>query len=296
MQYIAYHELFPVNSPQIVFKEVLEILNLISQNVEIQQIRRVFSLVESLYQGTYPGYKACSTGYHDYRHALDTLLAMSRLIHGAWVDGVSFSERHIYLGIVSAILHDAGYIQDGSDRKGTGAKYTVGHEQRGMEFLSRHGAEFGLSSEEIAQGRILIFCTDLDVDISAVPFKSPQIELMGRMLSSADLMAQLADRFYLKKLLFLYKEHTEAGFGDHQSELSFLHEAVEFYDIFEQRLKATLSKANHFMLLHFATKWNIGKNLYRYMIDKQKHNLLNLLKTSTDPVKDLRNDRMFYKI
>jgi len=153
-----------------------------------------------------------------------------------------------------------------------------------------------LSSEKIAQGRILIFCTDLDVDISAVPFQSPQIELMGRMLSSADLMAQLADRCYLKKLLFLYKEHTEAGFGDHQSELSFLHEAVEFYDIFEQRLKATLSKANHFMRLHFATKWNIGKNLYRYMIDKQKHNLLNLLKTSTDPVKDLRNDRMFYKI
>ena len=119
---------------------------------------------------------------------------------------------------------------------------------------------------------------------------------MGRMLSSADLMAQLADRFYLEKLMFLYKEHTEAGFGDHQSALSFLHEAVEFYDIFEQRLNTTLSKASQYMRLHFASKWNINKNLYRYMIDKQKHNLLNLLKTSTDPVKDLRNDRMFYKI
>jgi hypothetical protein len=296
MQDIAYHELFPVNSPQIVFKEVLEILNLISQNVEIQQIRRVFSLVESLYQGTYPGYKACSTGYHDYRHALDTLLAMSRLIHGAWVDGVSFSERHIYLGTVSAILHDVGYIQDASDRKGTGAKYTVGHEQRSMDFLSRHGAEFGLSSEEIALGRTLIFCTDLDVDISAVPFQSAQVELMGRMLSSADLMAQLADRFYLKKLLFLFEERNEAGFGDHQSELSFLHEAVEFYDIFEQRLRAISSKANEYMRLHFSSKWNLDQNLYRHMIDEHKQNLLNLLKTSTDPVNDLRNGQNFQKI
>lgn len=288
MQDIAYRELFPTNSPQIVFKEVLEILNLISQNVEIQQVRRVFGLVESLYQGTYPGYRACNTGYHDYRHALDTLLAMIRLIHGAGVDGVSFSERHIYLGIVSAILHDAGYIQDASDRKGTGAKYTVGHEQRSMDFLSRHGAEFGLSSQEIAQGRILIFCTDLDVDVSAVPFQSPQIELMGRMLSSADLMAQLADRFYLKKLLLLFEERSEAGLGDHGSELIFLHEAVKFYDIFEQRLKATLSKTDQYLRLHFASKWNINENLYRRMINEQKKKLRRILKTATDPVDALR--------
>jgi len=296
MRDLAYQELFPINSPHIVFKEVLEILNLISQKVEIQQVRRVFGLVESLYQGTYPGYKACSTGYHDYRHALDTLLAMSRLIHGAWVDEVSFSERHIYLGMVSAILHDVGYIQDASDRKGTGAKYTIGHEQRSMDFLSRHGTEFGLSTEEIALGRTLIFCTDLDVDISAVPFQSAQIEQLGRMLSAADLMAQLADRFYLEKLLFLYKEHTEAGLGDHQSELSFLHKAVEFYDIFEQRLKTTLSKANEYMQLHFASKWNIDKSLYRILINDQKNKLLMILKTSTDPVNHLRNGQMFHKI
>jgi hypothetical protein len=296
MKSITYHELFPVDSPLAVLKEVLETLDLISPKLGAVQIKHVFGLVERLYQGTYPGYRACNTGYHDFRHALDTLLAMSRLIHGAVIAGNGFSARHIYLGVVSAILHDVGYIQDASDRKGTGAKYTVGHEQRSMDFLSRHGAEFGLSSEEIALGRTLIFCTDLDVDISAVPFQSAQVELLGRMLSSADLMAQLADRFYLKKLLLLYKEHSEAGFGDYQSELSFLHEAVEFYDIFEQRLKTTLSKANRYMRLHFASKWKIDKNLYRLMIDEHKKNLRWILKTSTDPVNDLRNGQIFQKI
>jgi hypothetical protein len=296
MQDLAYQELFPVDSPQAVLREVLEILNLISLNPETEKVRRVFGLVEHLYQGKYPGYKACNTGYHDFRHAIDTLLAMSRLIHGTVVAGDSFSARHIYLGMVAAILHDVGYIQEISDRRGTGAKYTVGHEQRSMDFLSRHGAEYELSSEEIAQGRTLIFCTDLGVDISAVLFQSAQIEQLGRMLSAADLMAQLADRFYLEKLLFLYKEHTEAGLGDHQSELSFLHKAVEFYDIFEQRLKTTLSKANEYMQLHFASKWNIDKNLYRQMIEDQKKNLLKILKTSTDPVNDLRNGQNFHKI
>lgn len=296
MQDIAYQELFPVNSPQILLKEVQEILNLISQKLGEVQIKHVFGLVECLYQGTYPGYRACNTGYHDFRHALDTLLAMSRLIHGAVVAGKDFSERHIYLGMVSAILHDVGYIQEASDREGTGAKYTVGHEQRSMEFVGRHGAEYGLSSEEIIHGQTLIFCTNLAVDVSAVPFQSVQVEHLAKMLSAADLMAQLADRSYLVKLLYLYKEHIEAGFGGHQSELSFLHEAVDFYDIFEQRIKTTLSKANRYMRLHFASKWKIDKNLYRLMIDEQKKNLRWILKTSTDPVNDLRNGQIFQKI
>jgi len=60
MQNVAYQELFPVNSPQILLKEVMKILNLISQNLEAVQTRRVFGLIESLYQGTYPGYRACT--------------------------------------------------------------------------------------------------------------------------------------------------------------------------------------------------------------------------------------------
>ncbi len=49
----------------------------------------------------------------------------------------------------------------------------------------------------------LILCTNLDADISFVSFPSVQIEVLARMLSAEDLMAQWADRLYVDKLPLL---------------------------------------------------------------------------------------------
>lgn len=286
MKTIAYHKIFPFESMRAVRNEVLETLNLMAPDPGAEQVKHVFCRVESLFKGTCPGYRACNTGYHDFQHAIDTTLAMSRLMHGATVDGTMFSAKHIYLGIVSAILHDVGYIQDTSDHEGTGAKYAASHEQRGMDFLSRHGAELALSPDDVVFGQTLIFCTNLNADIAAVPFPSGQIELLARMLSAADLMAQLADRLYVDKLPLLYRERTEAALADCRSELDFLYKSVEFYDTFEHHLKTRLSRADRYMRLHFSSKWHINQNLYRHMIDEQKKNLLETLKTATCPASD----------
>jgi len=70
------------------------------------------------------------------RHTTDTFLAMARMIHGATLEGETFSERHINLGLIAALLHDSGYIQSESDLQGTGAKYTASHVQRSIDFLN----------------------------------------------------------------------------------------------------------------------------------------------------------------
>ena len=258
--------------------EVLEILRLISSDFNTEPIRNVFDAVERLYSGNFPGYRACNTGYHDFRHAIDAFLAMAGLIHGAVLDNESFSERHIITALIAAILHDAGYIQEESDTRGTGAKHKVHHEQRSMDFLSRHGFKFGLSGEEIAAGSAIILCTDMDTDISTISFSSPRVELLGKMLGTADLMAQLAERTYLEKLLYLYYECKEAGVGDYENEVDLLRKAVNFYDFFEARLRTTLGGVDRFMRLHFASRWGINKNLYHEMINDQKNYLLKILK------------------
>ena len=161
-----------------------------------------------------------------------------------------------------------------------------------MDFLSRHGAKYGLSSEEIAAGRTIILCTNLDVDIAGLSFASYQIELLGKMLGAADLMAQLADLRYLEKLQFLHREFRESGMGDYESELDIFQNAVFFYDIFDHRIQTKLGTVDRFMGLHFESRWGMRGNLYRKMIVRQKKYLLKILKIpGFDPRQFFRRGR-----
>jgi hypothetical protein len=200
------------------------------------------------------------------------------------------------LGLISAILHDAGYIQEDSDRDGTGAKHTVSHVQRSMDFLERYGKEQGLSDEAIENGRTIIHCTELSVDIKAIAFPSTEIELLSKMLGASDLLAQMADRTYLEKLLFLYHEFSEAKLGDYKSELDLLEKTVGFYDFIAHRLEATLDSTDRFMKSHFAARWKINRNLYQEAIEKQKNYLLHILQESTDPRTHLRRNEIVFKV
>jgi hypothetical protein len=144
---------------------------------------------------------------------------------------------------------------------------------------------------------MLILYTDMDTDITTVTFPSPQIELLGKMLGAADLMAQLAERGYLEKLLYLYYECREAGVGDYESEVDILRKAVDFYDVFEARLKTNLGGVDRFMQLHFASRWGINKNLYREAINKQKDYLLKILKIpDADPRDYLKHGGIVKKV
>jgi len=282
-------DLFQIDSSVTLWSEVIEILRLISPGLHTDSLRRVFNSVNDLYHGNFPGYSACNTGYHDFNHATAVFLAMARLINGAALDGIVFSENDIVAGLSAAILHDVGYIQAVDDRKGTGAKYKAVHEQRSMEFLSRHGEALDLSADEIAAGRSIIQCTDMQEDIGAIAFDSRQIKFIGRLLAAADLLAQLADQLYLEKLLYLYYECREAGIGNYATEAEIIIKASAFYDVFEDRLKLLNIKTDRYLKLHFASRPHGDENLYRVAIEKHKHYLENILSSKdADPYCHLR--------
>lgn len=279
-----------MDSPEAVLDEVQIILDLISPGFNAAPVDAAFKSTVNLYMGDYPGYRACNTEYHDLRHTTDTFLAMARLIHGAVVEGEDFTDRQIVLGLVAALFHDAGYIQEEHDREGTGAKYTTKHVQLSMDFFERYGAESGLSNEEVTAGRAMIFCTDVTVDISTIiAFPSARFELLGKMLGAADLLAQMADRTYLEKLLFLYYEFREAGIGGYESHIDLLRKTVGFYDFSTQRLETVLDGTDRFMISHFDRRWNINANLYHEAIEKQKNYLKQILKAQdSDPSNHLK--------
>lgn len=266
-----------MESPEAVHSEVLHILNLMNPEFDTAPVSRVFRFTIDLYDGVLREYRACNTDYHNLRHITDTYLAMARLIHGASISGKDFSHRDIILGLTGALLHDSGMIQKSYDIEGTGAKYTQVHVQLSMDFVATHFAALHLTDQETADLRDMILCTDLMADIPAIPFSSPTMELLGKILGTADLIAQMADRTYLEKLLFLYHEFREAELGNFENELDFLHQTLNFYEISDKRFKETLDNTSRFMVPHFKARWGINENLYILSMKNQRRFLEKIL-------------------
>ncbi len=285
--------LVDMGSPAAVLSEALEILKMIRPDMKTETTVSAFNMTVALYQGKWPEYQACNTGFHDLRHSTDTFLAMARLLHGAVLEGKRFTERQIVIALTTATLHDAGYIQEMDDKDGTGAKHTASHVRRSIDFLKLHGGKYGLSDQEVTAGQAIMLCTDLAVDMNTITFPSLQSELLGKMLGTADMLAQMSDRTYLEKLIYLYHEFREANVGGYKDEADLLEKTVAFYEFIENRLNQTLDNTDRFMSAHFVARWNIETDLYRESIEKQKNYLLKVLSDPTSEFrKGLRRNRI----
>ena len=69
------------------------------------------------------------------------------------------------------------------------------------------------------------------------------------MLATADIMAQMADRTYLEKLLFLFHELEEARINLFDGEVELLVRSRDFYARMADRFENQLSSVNRFMML-----------------------------------------------
>ncbi len=290
-------ELVRMDRPESVLEEVIEILKSISAEFDTDPVSSVLEKTVDLYNGNWPEYQACNTDYHDLKHITDTFLAATRLMHGAVTSGASLSERQIITLLIATLFHDTGYIQKEDDREGTGAKYTTTHVRLSIAFLQRYGAEFGLSDEEIVEAGTMILCTDLAVVVPSVSFPSPEVELLSKILGTTDLLAQMGNRIYLEKLLYLYYEFKEGNAGNYTGEVDLLQKTVGFYDFVDQRLETALDDVKKYMAAHFASRWGFNEDLYQSAIDFQRRHLEKIfVDPDTDPRSYLRRDGIVEKV
>jgi len=270
-----------MESPQDVLDEAKKIILMMHPQFDAAPLDRLFFDVVRLFQGEYPGYRACDTQYHDLKHTTDTFLAMARIVHGAAIAGHRFSERGAALGLVSALFHDTGYLLT-LEEEGPGARYTLVHISRSIAFMDDYFAAGGFSKEDFHFCRNILNCTGIDVRIDAIDFMSQENELLGKMLGTADLLGQMADRTYLEKLPFLYDEFKIAGVPGTGSERDFFRNTPRFFDMTKKRFQYELGGVNQHMRHHFRVRWGIDEDLYVSAIEDSIGYLKQILEQHPD--------------
>lgn len=294
---IRYSQLVDMASPAAVFEEVRILAGLMPGAIDTVRLETVFAGTCALYLGQYPGYRKCNTLFHDLRHTTDVLLSFTRLLHGAYLDGVKFPPAEATIALVSTLMHDTGYIQKSDDRKGTGGKYTLTHVERSITFLEEFLPAHGFDSTEVGLCGSLVHGTSIAVAVSRIRFPTPSAAMLGKMVATTDLLGQLADRIYLEKLLFLYREFKEANFGDYRSELELLTSTIGFYALMEERLANDLANVRTHMRSHFMSRWDVDRDLYQEAIGHNLDYLRGLLaQHRQDYRNNLRRDGLVEKL
>ncbi len=194
---------------------VLEIYAARYPGEDLAPLRRAFADMKALFTGHYPGYLACDTLYHDLRHTLDMTLATARLIDGH--DRVCaapdrLGARRAMFGVMVALLHDSGYIRRNSESGvENGAVFTKVHVSRSASFLASYLPTIGFAAEADIAARLTHF-TGYELDIEKIELEDAKDRLLGCIVGTSDLIAQMADRQYIEKCRdFLYWEFVWAG-------------------------------------------------------------------------------------
>lgn len=272
-------ERISLDNPQDVMAEIKKIILLIFSKFEFNQFEQTFSDILELFNGNYPGYRRCNTLYHDLNHTMDCLLVTAKLIHGAFLNGIMFKKRDVSLGLISALMHDTGYIQAVDDDTGTGAKYTVCHIERSIEFMEKYFQDHGFPLEYFQICSNFLRCTGLDVKIAEIKFQSREHEILGKILGTADLIGQMANEHYLEKLPFLYHEFKEGGVQCYKDEFDLLKKTPAFWEMVKERFVSELGQVDRYLRDYLRALWGINQDLYRQAIDRNIERLQSLLAT-----------------
>jgi hypothetical protein len=241
-----------------------------------------FARLRFLFGGTFPGYAPCDTEYHDLQHTTDVLIAAARLMDGRALELGPLPRRTAEELFLAAMLHDAGYIQtDEEALEGTGARHTSRHVERSEEFARRHCEAFGFDRERAEAVAKLIECTNMRSSPAAAGFGDADNRAAGAILGTADLLGQMADRAYLEKLLFLYREFREAGIPGYHTEFDILRNTLAFYASTRDRLEGPLGGAYGYAVRHFLERHGTDANLYMESIEGQMGYLRTIIADDT---------------
>ncbi len=281
-----------VSSPEAVLRAVEALYRPTWPDAPMEPLRRSFEHFERLFAGEVPGFHGVDTVYHDRQHTLDITLALARLLVGyerQAVDAERLGGERAVVGLITGLFHDVGYLRRADDQESrNGAEFTRVHVSRGARFLEEFLPEVGLASW-VPVAREIIHFTGYEVPFADLEarIRDPHDIIVGHLLGTADMIAQMADRCYLEKCRDrLYAEFVLGGVAlpmaanggrqvKYASGLDLLRQTPDFVaEVREKRLDGDFGSAYRYLEILYG-----GRNPYVEAIDRNVDYLRQVLRS-----------------
>ena len=251
-------------------------------------IPMVFGWARDAFTGNYRDYLPIDARYHDFEHTLQGTLCMARLLRGYVVckGSPTMTQRMFELGTIAILMHDTGYLKPRGDSDGTGAKYTLIHVNRSVEFAGDLLREKkGFTEFEIKGVQNMIRCTGVNLDLSLIPFQNDLERNAGFALGTADLLGQMAARDYVEKLPILYSEFAESARYNSGKGTS-----TGLFNSPEDLMRKTPLFWQHYVMPKIKKDF---QSLYQFLQDQEGHNTyLERIEANLDVLRGKFSDRV----
>src|SRR5690606_21336401 len=278
-----------VSSTESVRQAVVSLFSSLYPTSSLDPIWIAFHDFERIYGGFDADYHGIDTSYHDMQHSLDVSLALARLVAG-FDASVPAKDRlgpdRATFALVAALFHDAGYLRHRlrDSNAANGAEFTRTHVTGRGLFLERYLPTIGLDEFVPVVSRVVHF-TGYEIPLEKIELDDPKDVIVGRLLGTADLVTQLADRCYLEKCRDrLYPEFVLGGVafddvpqGDirYRSGKHLLAQTLTFY---QSSVHLRLERGFHAAYRYFEPYFGDANHPYLAFIRKNLTFLLKVLK------------------
>jgi len=268
--------------------EILYLLHEIDPHMDTALVEETHHEIGKFFSGEHPDFKPCTTKYHDLKHTYSVALATLRLFHGLHCEHHIFDHELILQGVLSAYFHDTGLLLRRTNTAESGACYTKIHEQRSISFMKAYFSQRTVEKNFMDHCALMITCTDLKIRPLSLSFASKDHLLAGCIVGTADILAQMADRYYLERLPWLFEEMKIGGINTFSSKMDlFQHTTTFFNQVIKTRLKKDLKDVQQAMRPHFRARWHIDANLYLNNINNNMIYLDQILSDGKMPLSNL---------
>ena len=193
-----------VSSPRAVLEAVTALYRPTWPGLSLEPIERAFEHFERLFAGEVPGFHGVDTVYHDRQHTLDITLALARLLVGyerQASEEARLGGARAIVGLITGLFHDVGYLRRTDEPESrNGAEFTRVHVSRGARFLGEYLPVLGFGAW-VPMATEIVHFTGYEVPFAKIEshLSDPRDVLVGHMVGTADMIAQIADRCYLEK-------------------------------------------------------------------------------------------------
>lgn len=281
-----------VSSPAAVLEAVQALYRPTWPKLAFAPLEQAFEHFERLFAGEVPGYFGVDTVYHDRQHTLDITLALARLIVGherMQPEEARLGGERAVVGLIIGLFHDVGYLRRTDDTESrNGAEFTATHVSRGARFLQEYLPVLGFKDWVPVASEIIHF-TGYELPFARIEAKVPDKRdvMLGHLLGTADMIAQIADRCYLEKCRDrLYAEFVLGGVAlpvaanggrkvKYASGLDLLRQTPEFVaEVRAKRLDGEFHAVYHFLEALYG-----GRNPYMEAIDRNMEYLRQILRS-----------------